>query len=321
MKLNRVSTVVLAGFVCLVVLQASAVTHTELQAVDSMGVSTWTSTDPFTITGVILNNPEDMLDSTYVTDPVGMGAQWQIFIQGTGGDHCGTALWMGQNYSCLGSWNPYSYDESTWSSEMQRLNYYDQHNFLKFRQGDLVTVTVNKTKFYGGKRNINEAHSTEEANNFYLTLETAGYGLLAPDEITLSDLYVNPSTPGYNAAYPMFDPSRGSGAEYYQGVYVKLTGLTFTNADGWGETAWADRICTVTDGLGHECTLRMPLSDLGDVPTGEFGVYGFINQETGADDDGRFGYEVFVTDIVPEPATISILLAGIGSCLIKRRQK
>ena len=37
-------------------------THAHLQAVNADGTSAWDGTLPFTLTGVILNNPEDMLD-------------------------------------------------------------------------------------------------------------------------------------------------------------------------------------------------------------------------------------------------------------------
>ncbi|MBN1943090.1 MAG: PEP-CTERM sorting domain-containing protein [Phycisphaerae bacterium] len=303
----------------------------DFQAVNAMGVSTWTGTYPITITGVILNNPEDMLDSTYDDAAYAegrMGAQWQIFIQGIGEgeneDHNGTALWMGQNYSSL-PWGYGTYDGNAWAAEMLRLNYYyDINNDLQqFRQGDLVTVTANISKFYGGKRNINEDHDTDPQYDFTVTLVEAQCGLPTAKELTLADLYADPLAAGYDSNYPKFDPSRKTGAEYYQGMYVHVTGLTLTeNGDGgWGQTAWDERLCEVTDGQGRLFNLRMPLYDLGDAPDGEFEVYGIINQESGKGNDGRFGYEIFIMDVVPEPATVSILLVGIiGSCLSKRRR-
>ena len=44
---------------------AQSETHTNLQAVDASGVSTWAGAHPFTLLGVILNDPEEMLDSTW----------------------------------------------------------------------------------------------------------------------------------------------------------------------------------------------------------------------------------------------------------------
>lgn len=325
MKLAQLLVSVSVGVVCVAASQARAadVSNRDFQAVNANGVSTWTGTYPITITGVILNNPEDMLDTTYDSSAVAsgsMGAQWQLFIQGIGTDHNGTALWMGQNYNSLGAWIPAgnSYDQAAWTTEMIRVNY-DETTGHQFRQGDLVTVTAGTSLFYGGKRNVNESHRTTTANDFTVSLVTADYGLPTASRITLSDLYVDPGVAGYDAAYPMFDASRNTGAEYYQGTYVRLNGLTLTDADGWDETAWGDRLCTVTDGAGHTFTLRMPLSDLGDAPAGMFDVYGIINQESGSGSNGRYGYEIFVTGVVPEPATLSVLLVGISSCLRKRR--
>jgi len=321
MKLARVASVVVLLFVAS---SAKAETNWNLQAVNSNGVSTWLGAYPFTVVGAILNNPEDMLDTAY--DPSAsangtMGAQWQVFIQGIGTDRCGTALWMGQNYNSLGAWIPAgnSYDQAAWTAEMNRVNY-DATSGHQFRQGDLVMVTVNKSLFYGGKLNINESHRTASANDFSISLITANYGLPTPDALTLSNLYASPDAPGYDPAYPMFDQTRTTGAEHYQGMYVRLNGLTLTDSSGWSETDWADRLCDVTDGLGHEFTLRIPLYDLGDIPAGAFDVYGIINQESGSGINGRMGYELFVTSVVPEPASLSFLALGAMACLGRRRK-
>ncbi len=322
MKRTNAIVWVLMGMMLFVASQsdAAAVTNWDFQAVNANGTSAWSGSYPITITGVILNNPEDMLNTAYDPSAVTnntMGAQWQLFIQGIDGDHNGTALWMGQNYNSIYA-GIGTYDSEAWVAEMLRVNYNaaDSH---QFRQGDLVTVTVSASKFYGGKRNINEDHNTATSKNFTITLVTADFGLPAAEEITLADLYVNSSIAGYDAAYPLFDATRETGAEYYQGMYVKLTGLSLTDAAGWGESAWADRLCIVTDGQGHSFTLRMPLSDLGDAPTGEFDVYGIINQESGSGSNGRVGYEIFVTSVVPEPA--SLILLTLGGLLVRKRRR
>jgi hypothetical protein len=64
----------------------------------------------------------------------------------------------------------------------------------------------------------------------------------------------------------------------------------------------------------------MPLYDLGDVPTGAFDAYGITNQESGSGSNGRMGYELFVTSVVPEPASLSILAIGALACLRRRRK-
>jgi hypothetical protein len=96
------------------------VTHRDLQSVNSTGTSAWAETFPFTIQGVILNDPEEMLDPAYNPDAVGVssGGQYQMFIQAVAaGDRGGTALFMSQ-MSFVGGNN---YDEAWWVSEMQRV--------------------------------------------------------------------------------------------------------------------------------------------------------------------------------------------------------
>jgi hypothetical protein len=76
--------------------------------VNSTGYTAWAESPtsfPFAIRGVIVNDPEEMLDYAYnpdATDLNLMGGQFQVFIQGTGGDRGGTALWMAQNYQAMG---------------------------------------------------------------------------------------------------------------------------------------------------------------------------------------------------------------------------
>ncbi len=289
--------------------QAQTETHTNLQSVTEMGVSAWTGAHPFTIRGVILNNPEEMLDFAWDPGAEGgrrMGAQWQVFFQAAeAGDRGGTALWMGQNYSSLGSWIPAGnlYSEAEWSNEMYRLNY-DTNTAHYFRKGDLVEITANKSLFYGGKRNINEAHRTNDAHNFYITLVEAGRGLPDPEVIELTDLV----SEGTNQ---IFDATRQSGGEYYQGMRVRIEGIRLATNDygstGWGKTNWGDRLCTVTDGNGRYFSLRMPLTDIGPMPDDWFSAVGIINQESGTGSDGRFGYELFVQEIGP---TLQFVMTG-----------
>lgn len=277
---------------------AQTETHWHLQSVTTNGTSAWAGSHPFTLHGVILNDPEEMLDPTFNTNAVAqgvMGGQWQIFIQAVyTNDRGGTALWMGQNYGSL-PWIPDDvfYDEAAWSNEMQRVNFDGNH---RFRAGDLVEVTARMSLFFGGKRNVNEAHSTNTANDFSIHLLQAGYGLPDPEVITLADLV----TSGTNQ---IFDATRQSGGELYQGMRVRLEGIRFTTnyfgTNGWGKTAWGQRRCTVTDGEGRFFTLRMPLKDLGPMPDDWFSATGILNQESGSGTDGRSGYELFVQEIGP----------------------
>ena len=280
---------------------AQTETHTNLQAVNSMGVSTNALTYPLTVRGVLLNDPEEMLDFTWDSGAEAggrMGAQWQVFFQAVAtNDRGGTACWMGQNYNSMGAWIPAGnfYTEAAWSGEMYRVNY-DTNTAHHFRKGDLVEVTANKTLFYGGKRNINESHRVTAANDFSIALVQAGYGLPDPEVIALTNLV----SEGTNQ---IFDAARQSGDEYYQGVRVRIEGIrlatNYYGAVGWGKTNWGDRLCTVTDGAGRYFTLRMPLTDLGPAPEDWFSAVGIINQESGSGSDGTFGYELFVQEIGP----------------------
>lgn len=277
-------------------------THTNLQSVTAAGTSAWGGSLPFLIRGVILNDPATMLDPAYVTnafDEGVMGGQWQLFIQAAdSGDRGGTALWLGQNYNSIGPFIPEGnhYDEDTWTQELFRLTF-DTNTLTRFQPGDLVEVYANQSLFYGGKRNVNEAHRIDPANNFYMSLVQAGYGLPEPEVIVLSNLV----TSGTNQ---IFDQTRETGGERYQGARVRIDGLQMTTnyygTNGWGQTAWADRLCTVTDGEGRFFNLRMPLADLGPVPNGWFSAVGILNQESGSGSDGTYGYELFVQEIGPE---------------------
>ena len=266
----------------------SGVLHSELQAVNEEGKSAWNETNkfPFTIRGIILNDPEEMLPLAYnpdVTNP-SSGGQYQIFIQAVReGDRGGTAIYMAQ-MSPLGD----NYDQATWESEMQRV-LYDSSN-RKFRKGDLIEVTAQKAIFYNGKRNINEGHRTFPENDFSLSLVKANAGLPKAEPITLADI-----KDANDVA--IFDEARQTGGEYYQGVRVRLDGIRLTNTNGWGKAAWADRICTAADNTGRTLQLRMPLTDLGTAPATNvfFSAIGIMNQEG----SNTAGYELFVQEIGP----------------------
>ena len=114
----------------------------------------------------------------------------------------------------------------------------------------------------------------------------------------------------------IFDATRQSGGEYYQGMRVRIEGIrlatNYFGTNGWGKTAWGDRRCTVTDGNNRFFTLRMPLTDLGSAPLDWFSAVGIVNQESGSGTDGRFGYELFVQEIGP---TVKIVTLG-GKALV-----
>ena len=278
----------------------TAVSHWDLQAVTSTGTSAWIETFPFTIRGVIVNDPEEMLPVAYNPDATGTsnGGQYQMFIQAAAaGDRGGTAIYMAQMSYIAGN----NYDEAGWNSEMQRVMY--DGNGRKFRKGDLVEVTARKSLFYNGKRNINEAHRTLEENNFDVALVRPNTVLPQAEAIALADLKNADDS-------AIFDATRATGGEYYQGMRVRIDGIRLATTNGWGQSAWANRICTAADDTGRTLALRMPLTDLGPVPATSkwFSATGILNQEGG----NTNGYELFVQEIGPALDVLSSSVNGVA---------
>jgi hypothetical protein len=294
---------------------AQSETHSNLQAVTSIGTSAWNGSFPFTIRGVLLCNTDEMLDSTpnYLPWDGGanqyrMGAEWQVTFQAVDpGDRGGTTCWMGQNYGNQ-PWihdSALSHTNEAWVAEILRLNY-DPSNLHQFRAGDLVEMTVRQALFYGGKRNINEGHDIDPGYNFDIRLVTANYGLPAPEVITLADV-MNVGGEATNRAtwLPIFDQTRANGGEHYQGMRVRLNNLSLVTTNGWNPTnAWANRLCSVTDGAGRFFSLRHPRYSLGAAPAVQFDVIGIFNQESGSGSQGTNGYELFVQQVIPQASPV-----------------
>lgn len=285
-------------------------TVTNLEAVDANGVSTWNGSYPFTVTGVLLTEPNEMLDATPNFIPWNNGAgayqlggQWQVFVQTVSNDdRGGVECWMGQNYGNL----PFKHDSSlsytneAWAGEVWRVSH-DPMTGHAFHKGDLVTVTVNGSLFYGGMQNINEEHDIDPAYDFIISLVTSNYGLPAPEVISLASVIgTNLSATGH---YDIFDQTRATGGEHWQGMRVRINGLTLVTTNGWNTNSdWSSRFCTATDGEGRQFPLGHPLYDLGPVPTNRFDATGVFLQESGSGTDGTFGYELFVQEIEPSAA-------------------
>jgi hypothetical protein len=289
------SVVLAAGVAC-------AETHTNLQAVTASGASAWSGSLPFTMTGVLLCNPDEMLDSTpnflpYDATNVGkLGGEWQIAFQPVDADdRGGTFCYMGQNYGNQ-AWihdSSLSYTNEAWTAEILRLNF-DPATMHQFRAGDLIQVTAHQSLFYGGKRNINEGHSIDPQYNFDISLVTSNYGLPDPQVITLSDVKNADDT-------YIFDQTRATGGEHYQGMRVRINNLTLTTTNNWNPTnTWSNRKCTATDGAGRTFPLRHPRYSLGDAPTAVFDAVGIFNQESGSGSQGTNGYELIVQQVVPQ---------------------
>ena len=302
-----------------------AETVTNLEAVDANGVSTWNGSFPIVLTGVLLTDPSEMLDATpdYLPWDDGaniynLGGQWQVFVQVvTNGDRGGVECWMAQDYGNL-PWEPHdgsdSYTDDAWTAEVNRVSH-DQATGYAFHKGDLVTITANGSLFYGGMQNINEEHSTDPAYDFTISLVATNFGLPAPEVISLSSVIsTNLSPTGH---YDIFDPTRATGGEHWQGMRVRINGLTLVTTNGWNTNSdWSLRYCTATDGQGRQFPLIHPLYDIGPVPTNQFNATGVFLQESSSGTDGTFGYELFVQEIAPSDAAILNIAVQCGSVVV-----
>ncbi len=270
--------------------------HRELQAVTATGTTAYAGAAAFRLRGIVLNDPEEMLDPAWNPNAVAttnIGGQYQIFIQSVASnDWGGTALWMGQNYQARGMLGEY-YDAAAWSNELARVTV--ATNGRAFRKGDLIEVLARNSASYGGKRNVNEAHVTDPDFDFEVSLVQANVGLPRATPLTLADLVAT----GTNQ---IFDADRRIGGERWQGERVRLDGIRLTTTNGWGQTDWRQRLCWAADAAGRGFPLRMPLKDLG-APLSTaawFSAVGILNQET-LGPVGTNGYELFVQELQPEP--------------------
>jgi len=312
---RNLSTTLLAGF-CGLLLAAGisrAESFSNLEAVDANGVSIWNGSFPITLVGVLLTDPNEMLDSTPNFLPwnsganaFNLGGQWQVFVQALGGsDRGGVECWMAQNYGNL-PWEPHdgsdSYDNGDWTANVNRVSH-DSATGYVFHKGDLVMITANGSLFYGGMQNINEEHTTGTNYQFTISLVSSNFGLPAPQVISLSSVIsTNLSATGH---YDIFDPARATGGEHYQGMRVRINGLTLVSTSGWNTNSdWSSRYSTATDGEGRQLPLIHPLYDLGAAPTGQFDATGVFIQESGSGTDGTFGYELFVQEITPSSSAV-----------------
>jgi hypothetical protein len=273
------------------------VTHSQFQVIDEAGNSRfqqdYPQADKVVLEGILLNSPEQWLDPTPdpTVAPWYMGGQWEIYIQGEGSDHAGTACWMGQNYG-----NGPGYDNYTnqqWQDEIYRLNRDPQTGYV-FRPGDRVRVT-GRFLFYAGKLNINENHDVGPGFDFTMELIKPMVGLPQPEAIKLSDLVV-PSDAGDGRVEPIFDADRLQGPEYYQARLVRIEDVNIVDPENWGP----DADITVQDANGlnfpvHLC-LGVGFSQY-PCPLGWIDMIGIMDQEaSGYPPDPKTGYRLLVLD-------------------------
>ncbi len=298
-----------------------AETHWNVQAVNAVGSNVWAGPPPFTVIGVLVTDPDEMLDATpnfipYTgpSDFFKMGAEWQIAVQAVmPGDRLGTFCYMGQNYGNM-PWNgssDLSYTNGAWTAELDRLNH-DPATGHAFRKGDLVSVTANSFAFYGGKLNINETHHVDPAYDFTISLVASNYGLPAPEVLSLASL-VRTNDNDAATSEDIFDATRATGGEHWQGMRVRINGLTLVTTSGWNPAnTWGNRLCSATDGANRYFSLRHPRYSLGPAPTGSFDAIGILNQESGSGNQGTNRYELFVQEIVPsEEPVLNIAQAPV----------
>jgi hypothetical protein len=290
-----------------------ATEHSEYQAVNADGTSAWPSGGgaPYDIsmTGVVINNPWDMLDY----DNAAAWPQWQVYVQATAPDDFGgTALYMRK----LTPWSGQNYTDSEWTAEMERLNYPLGTSEPPLQRGDSILVEARAPGlFYNGKYNVNEQHMVAPEYDFDITILDRG---LTPEasSIALSDL----KDSGDNF---IFDQTRATGCEFYQASLVHLDGLLLDDAASWA----LDGTVTVRQG---ELTFPMKLGidpalssiDANLLASTPFSVTAILDQE---DDSSPYtgSYRLWLTNAndlntVPEPGALAILLSG-GLCAMMLR--
>lgn len=297
--------------------QVGAETHWSLQAVNPNGTSAWIPSYPVSLVGVLLTDPVEMLDSAANFQPASagtMGGEWQIVVQAAWpGDRGGTTCWLGQNYALRRAPgdDSFSYSNDAWVAEINRLNH-DPATGQAFQKGDLVSITANGSLFFGGKRNLNEMHRNEPEYDFTISLVASNYGLPDPEVLSLSSLVrTDDNNPG--TSEDIFDQTRATGGEHWQGARVRLNGLILLSTEGWNSAnPWGARLCSVTDAENRVFTLRHPRYSLGPAPTNAFDAIGILTQESGSGVQGTNGYELFVQQVLPSaPAVVNLTTAPV----------
>jgi hypothetical protein len=262
-------------------------THREIQAVYADGYGSHPdllTSNKVTVEGIILNRPDFMLDATANEDaPYGPGASWQIYIQGEGDDHAGTAIWMGQCYDNIPGGDG-TYTDQDWLDEIYRLSH-DPSSGYEYAPGDRVRVS-GLLKFYQGKTNINERHSTDTNKDLTIELVEPAVGLPQPEVITLDD--VKDGDDNF-----IFDSNQLTGCEFYQGCLVKINNVRFVDANSWGPDAQMQ----ITDGqktfpvkLGIGWGIRPGSNNLME----PFDVVGIFDQESESYMVLNDGYRIWV---------------------------
>ena len=193
--------------------------------------------------------------------------------------------------------------------------------------GDVVLVQANAPGlFYEGKFNINTRTQHDPANDFSITILQRGTTPPVAD-ISLAAL----KDAGNNF---IFDPTRATGCEHYQGSLVHLDNLTLVDPADWalgGTVTVRTGNLTFPMQIGLDPALASinPLA----LETTPFGATGILDQEDdgGPADPGTYktvdgytgGYSLWVTNAseltpVPEPGSLALLAAAAVIGLLLR---
>jgi hypothetical protein len=256
------------------------VAHREFQAVNASGEQTYQATQKVVLEGIVLHNPADMLNPTpdeTITQMYNLGGQWQLFFQGEGDDHGGTAVFLAQLYDNLPWVMPGGgYSNQAFLAELARIN------AAQFSVGDRIRVTGWFLSFKG-KMNINEQHNNHPDHDFTIELLERGVGLPRPEVVSLDELKDDQDR-------FVFDPARLVGGEYHQGRLIKIEDVNVVDAQSWGP----EGTLTVTKGTK---TFSIKLGRGNGIYPGSFNVsqpfdvIGILDQDS---TDLRSGYRLYV---------------------------
>ncbi len=261
--------------------------HSFLQANDADGVPLYDADGKVSVTGIILNNPEHMLDPT--AGPAGIGGQWQIFVQSAEpNDTAATAVWMGQNYSSV--FHMFGdYDDEKFARQLCDMNF-DPATGYRFNAGDKVKIT-GYYKAYGGKLNINESHQVDDAYDVVIDLLEPAHGLPQPEVITLDSV----KTGFGHTDFAFYGADRTRGCERYQSRLVRVNNVTIVDPENWRPNSFI----RIEDAAGYTFDVKLGIGSgfsIFDAPTGPIDVIGIFNQEAPGCSICDYGYMIWVTN-------------------------
>ncbi len=316
-------------------------TFSALEAINDDGSSAYGGSGSITAYGIVINNPEDMINYSnyrYRKNYFWDSTEWQVFVQALPGstydgrtldskDFGGAALYMRVDNPFVSDDSDY-YDQSEWTSEMNRVNCVNGSSKLKY--GDVVKITANVPGlFYKGKYNINEDHQTN-SSSYDFNIEILDNTTPVAETITLAKLKDDDNR-------YIFDDSRDTGCERFQGSLVHLEGLTLDSAaSAWTQNGTVvvrqgDRTFNMKLGLDSDLTSDDTLAKL----ASSFNITAVLDQDSDAGaataenlkqvDGSTGGYRLWLTSAdmltVPEPGVLILLVTGLCSLAAFARQK